>query len=105
VAGIQIPHRCGYPFSGHRSCQPPQRHDHILPADRFARDEIGTRGARRPDAPTAHPALTTVGEALCRGAHWLTDVLVAWTLALAWLSIVITAHRLFLTIRRRHPAA
>jgi undecaprenyl-diphosphatase len=33
-------------------------------------------------------------------AHWLTDVLVAWTLALAWLTVVIVAHRLFLTIRR-----
>jgi membrane-associated phospholipid phosphatase len=34
------------------------------------------------------------------GAHWLTDVLVAWALALAWLTVVITAHRLFLTVRR-----
>jgi undecaprenyl-diphosphatase len=35
------------------------------------------------------------------GHHWLTDILVAWTLALAWLTIVITAHRLFITVRRR----
>lgn len=34
------------------------------------------------------------------GHHWLTDVLVAWALALAWLVVVITAHRLFLTTRR-----
>jgi undecaprenyl-diphosphatase len=37
------------------------------------------------------------------GHHWLTDVLVAWTLALAWLTVVITAHRLFITVRRRKP--
>jgi membrane-associated phospholipid phosphatase len=36
------------------------------------------------------------------GHHWLTDVLVAWALALAWLVVVITAHRLFLTARRAH---
>jgi undecaprenyl-diphosphatase len=37
------------------------------------------------------------------GHHWLTDVVVAWVLALGWLSVVITAHRLFLTTRRRLP--
>lgn len=35
------------------------------------------------------------------GHHWLTDVLVAWALGLGWLTVVITGHRLLLTMRRR----
>lgn len=39
------------------------------------------------------------------GHHWVTDVLTAWALALGWLALVITGHRLWLTVRRRGPGS
>lgn len=40
------------------------------------------------------------------GHHWLTDVMAGWLLGLGWIFTVITAHRLWVTVRRhRHAPA
>jgi undecaprenyl-diphosphatase len=59
------------------------------------------RGARAVTVSLAAAFAFTMGASrVYLGHHWLTDVLVAWALGLAWLTVVVTAHRLLLTLRR-----
>lgn len=52
-------------------------------------------------ALAAHFALTMGLSRVYLGHHWFTDVVSAWALGAAWLALVITAHRLYLTTRKR----
>ncbi|WP_434173204.1 phosphatase PAP2 family protein [Clavibacter nebraskensis] len=45
-------------------------------------------------------AITIGASRVYLGLHWFTDVLAAFFLSGAWLALVITAHRLYLTARR-----
>jgi membrane-associated phospholipid phosphatase len=48
-------------------------------------------------------AVTIGASRVYLGHHWFTDVLAAFFLSGAWLALVITAHRLYLTARRPEP--
>ena len=39
------------------------------------------------------------------GAHWLTDVVVAWPMSFAWLALILTLHQVFVHRRHRRAAA
>ncbi len=59
-------------------------------------------------AALAVPVVIAVTVGLTRillGAHWFTDVLAGWLLGAAWLALVVTAHRLYLTARRHGDPA
>ena len=66
-----------------------------------------SRRARAAIGTTAVVFGLTVGlSRVFLGHHWFTDILAGWLLGAAWLSLIITTHRLYLTTRRHsdHPA-
>ena len=56
-------------------------------------------GASRRRPPAVAWALAMGLSRVFLGHHWLTDVIFAWLLGAAWLALLITSHRLYLTIR------
>jgi undecaprenyl-diphosphatase len=65
-----------------------------------------TRAARVGIAAGAVLFALTVGlSRVFLGHHWFTDVLAGWVLGAAWLALIITAHRLYLTTRKKEQPA
>ena len=64
---------------------------------------VRTESRRRAVVVPVVAAVLAVAMGLSRvylGHHWLTDVLIGWTLGTAWLVVIVTGHRLALTVRR-----
>ncbi|MBW4033338.1 MAG: phosphatase PAP2 family protein [Acidobacteria bacterium] len=58
-----------------------------------------TRGRVTTVVVAAVFALTIGLSRVFLGHHWFTDVLAGWVLGAAWLALIITAHRLYITAR------
>jgi undecaprenyl-diphosphatase len=63
-----------------------------------------THGRVLPIVAAALFALTIGLSRVFLGHHWFTDVLAAWALGAAWLALIITAHRLYITARAKRPS-
>lgn len=70
---------------------------------------VGYLVATRLPGRWPHVVVTTIAATLAvlmglsrvyLGHHWLSDVLVGWTLGTAWLAVIITGHRVALAVRR-----
>jgi undecaprenyl-diphosphatase len=63
-----------------------------------------SRGRRALTITVAAVFAVTIGlSRVFLGHHWLTDVLAGFVLGAAWLTVIITAHRLYLTTRQKNP--